>query len=182
MPTCAPGYEVDWTGRYRGEAIASSARTVSGGAPWSAACPPAAWAIVPQGGNTRPRLRRQRSPSRPPWCCRPRLHPLDAVDVPAAQVTAGAGVTIQRATPWPRRGPGLRCRLGGTGERDRRWCGRHQAGGLRVVRFGTMRTQLTGVQAVLADGTIVDDLRGLPKETVGPTCRACCVAARARSR
>jgi len=36
------------------------------------------------------------------------------------------------------------------------------------VRYGTMRSQVMGVQAVLADGTVVDDLRGLPKETVGP--------------
>ena len=41
------------------------------------------------------------------------------------------------------------------------------AGGSRVVRYGTMRAQVTGVEAVLADGSIVGSLAGLPKETVG---------------
>ncbi|MBA3288339.1 MAG: FAD-binding oxidoreductase, partial [Acidimicrobiia bacterium] len=41
------------------------------------------------------------------------------------------------------------------------------AGGSRVVRFGTMRSQVAGVQAVLADGSTVGSLAGLPKETVG---------------
>ena len=41
------------------------------------------------------------------------------------------------------------------------------AGGSRVVRYGTMRQQVVGVEAVLADGTIVGSLAGLPKETVG---------------
>ena len=37
-----------------------------------------------------------------------------------------------------------------------------------MVRFGTMRAQVVGVQAVLADGSVVGSLAGLPKETVGP--------------
>jgi FAD/FMN-containing dehydrogenase len=43
------------------------------------------------------------------------------------------------------------------------------AGGSRVVRFGTMRAQVIGVQAVLADGAVIDELGGLPKETAGPS-------------
>ena len=42
------------------------------------------------------------------------------------------------------------------------------AGGSRVVRFGTMRAQVLGVQAVLADGSVITQLGGLPKETAGP--------------
>ena len=41
------------------------------------------------------------------------------------------------------------------------------AGGSRVVRFGTMRAQVAGITAVLADGSQVGSLAGLPKETVG---------------
>jgi FAD/FMN-containing dehydrogenase len=41
------------------------------------------------------------------------------------------------------------------------------AGGSRVVRFGTMRAQLAGLTAVLADGSLIGSLSGLPKETVG---------------
>src|SRR4029079_6062497 len=41
------------------------------------------------------------------------------------------------------------------------------AGGSRVVRFGTMRNQVAGLHAVLADGSTIGSLAGLPKETVG---------------
>ena len=41
------------------------------------------------------------------------------------------------------------------------------AGGSRVVRFGTMRSQVAGLTAVLADGSEIGSLAGLPKETVG---------------
>ena len=41
------------------------------------------------------------------------------------------------------------------------------AGGINVVRYGTARAQVLGVEAVLADGTIVDSLRALRKDTAG---------------
>ena len=41
------------------------------------------------------------------------------------------------------------------------------AGGSRVLRFGTMRKQVIGVEAVLATGGVVGSLAGLPKETAG---------------
>ena len=94
-------------------------------------------------------------------------HPLDAVDVPAAQVTAGAGVTIERLQRHAR-DAGWTSVSTGRPHGDRRWGGGDERRRVRVVRFGTMRTQVMGVQAVLADGTVVDDLRGPPKETVGP--------------
>ncbi len=41
------------------------------------------------------------------------------------------------------------------------------AGGLHVIRYGHVRRQLMGVQAVLPDGTTVDRLEGLRKDTAG---------------
>ena len=41
------------------------------------------------------------------------------------------------------------------------------AGGINVVRYGTARAQVLGLEAVLADGTIVDSLRSLRKDTAG---------------
>ena len=41
------------------------------------------------------------------------------------------------------------------------------AGGSRVLRYGTMRQQVVGVEAVLASGEVVGSLAGLPKETAG---------------
>ena len=41
------------------------------------------------------------------------------------------------------------------------------AGGINVVRYGTARAQVLGLEAVLADGTIVNSLRSLRKDTAG---------------
>jgi FAD/FMN-containing dehydrogenase len=41
------------------------------------------------------------------------------------------------------------------------------AGGERVLRYGTMRAQIVGIEAVLADGSVVRRLAGLPKDNTG---------------
>src|SRR5207344_370896 len=41
------------------------------------------------------------------------------------------------------------------------------AGGVRVLRYGDTRAQLLGVEAVLADGSIVSHLSGLLKDNTG---------------
>jgi FAD/FMN-containing dehydrogenases len=41
------------------------------------------------------------------------------------------------------------------------------AGGIRVLRYGMYRAQVLGVEAVLADGTIVSSLKGLAKDNSG---------------
>src|SRR5690606_2131586 len=41
------------------------------------------------------------------------------------------------------------------------------AGGLRVLRHGTMRAQVVGVEAVLADGRVLSRLTGLAKDATG---------------
>lgn len=43
------------------------------------------------------------------------------------------------------------------------------AGGTQVLRFGTMRGLVAGVEAVLPDGTIYDGLSGLKKDNRGPS-------------
>jgi len=41
------------------------------------------------------------------------------------------------------------------------------AGGINVVRYGTARAQALGIEAVLADGTVISSLRSLRKDTAG---------------
>lgn len=41
------------------------------------------------------------------------------------------------------------------------------AGGIRVLRYGMYRAQVAGVEAVLADGTVLSSLKGLPKDNSG---------------
>jgi FAD/FMN-containing dehydrogenase len=43
------------------------------------------------------------------------------------------------------------------------------AGGVQVLRFGTMRAQVLGVEAVLAGGLVHDGLGGLKKDNRGPS-------------
>jgi FAD/FMN-containing dehydrogenase len=41
------------------------------------------------------------------------------------------------------------------------------AGGINVIRYGTARQQVLGLEVVLADGSIIDGLRSLHKDTAG---------------
>lgn len=41
------------------------------------------------------------------------------------------------------------------------------AGGINVIRYGTARQQVLGLEVVLADGTVIDALRSLRKDTAG---------------
>lgn len=45
------------------------------------------------------------------------------------------------------------------------------AGGIRVCAFGSTRAQLLGVRAVMPDGSLIDDMRALPKDNTGYSLR-----------
>ncbi len=162
------GYETDWLNKYHGVSrCVVRPGTVDEVSAVVRACAHAGVAIVPQGGNTGlvggsvPRGGEVVLSTR-------RLDRLDPVDVSAMQVTVGAGVTIEElqqharaagldfAVDWGARASAT---VGGGVSTN--------AGGSRVVRFGTMRAQVMGLQAVLADGSVVTQLGGLPKETAG---------------
>ena len=170
-PDVLLGYEVDWTGRFRGHAAAivrpGTVDEVAAIVGWCAAH---GVAIVAQGGNTGLvgggvpvgaaegavvlSLRRL-----------DRLPPVDAL---AGQLTAGAGVTLAAlhahvaAAGWAF-GVDLAARdsatVGGMVATN--------AGGVRVLRHGAMRAQVLGVEAVLGDGTVVRHLDGLVKDNTG---------------
>ncbi len=166
------GYETDWTGRYRGRCSAvvrpgTTAEVVA----VLRYCNDHAVAVVAQAGNTGlvgasvPRAASNRTSI---VLSMRRLDTITGVDASSLQVTTGAGVTI---ADWKRaaRANGLDTPID-FASRDSATVGgaiATNAGGSRVVRFGTMRQQLVGVEAVLADGTVVGSLAGLPKETVG---------------
>ncbi len=172
-PDMVMGYDTDWLGRRPGRArCVVRPGTVEEVAAVVTACAAAGASIVPQGGNTGlvdgsvPRHHEVVLSTR-------RLDYLGHVDRAAMQVTAGAGVTIEMlqhhardagldfAVDWGARASAT---VGGAVSTN--------AGGSRVVRFGTMRAQVLGVQAVLADGSVVTQLGGLPKETAGPPLHA----------
>ncbi|HUG47367.1 MAG TPA: FAD-binding oxidoreductase [Candidatus Limnocylindria bacterium] len=131
-----------------------------------AACNRAAIGVVPQGGNTGmvgggvPRAGEV-------VISTTRLRDLEPVD-DAGEVTVGAGVTLAsvqahvRAAGWD---------IGiDFGSRDSATIGgmvATNAGGIRVLRYGPMRGQLRGLEAILADGRIVRRLPGLVKDNTG---------------
>lgn len=164
-------YERDWTGRYLGAASAvvrpAATDEVAGVLAW---CDANGVVVVPQGGNTglvaggvpvgeargAVVLSTQRLRDRGP------------VDTASAQVTVGAGVTIAELDALAATA-GLAFGVD-FGARDSATIGgavATNAGGLRALRFGMVRDQLRGFEAVLADGRVVADLRGLVKDNTG---------------
>lgn len=171
-PDVRAGHETDWTGRWSGNAtavvrpadeaeVAAVLRT----------CNDRDVHVIPQAGNTGlvggsvPR----RSTVRPQIVLSlARLDELGPCDPTTMQVTVGAGVTIA-AWQAHARAAGLDTPVD-FAARDSATVGgaiATNAGGSRVVRYGTMRSQVCGIRALLADGTVVGALDGLPKETAG---------------
>lgn len=161
-------YETDWTRRFSGEALAVvRPGTVDDVAGVLRACAAAGTPVVPQGGNTGlvggsvPRGGEVVLSTR-------RLDEVGPVDQLAGEVTVGAGATLAsvqsaaRAAGWDV-GVDL-------GARDSATIGgmvATNAGGVNVLRHGSMRRQLLGFEAVQADGTILRRLPGMPKDNTG---------------
>lgn len=161
-------YETDWTRRFTGRA-----RCVvrPGSTPEVAtvvsACARAGVPMVPQGGNTG--LVGGGVPTDGEVVVSlTRLDALGPVDTVSAQVTVGAGVRLSELQRHVR-AAGLDLGVD-LAARDSATVGglvATNAGGERVLRYGSMRAQLVGIEAVLADGTLVSRLVGLPKDNTG---------------
>jgi FAD/FMN-containing dehydrogenase len=160
------GYALDWTGGFRGHTPAvlrpgSTAEVAS----LLALCSDANVAVVPQGGNTG--LVGGGVPLHGEVVLSlARLGQLSPVDADAGQVTAGAGVTLQQvADADPALDLGVL--IASRGSATVGGAIATNAGGLRVLRYGPMRAQVRGIEAVLSDGTIVSHLTGLAKDNTG---------------
>lgn len=170
------GYTTDWTRRYRGTARCvvrpASAGEVAGVV---GACAGRRVAIVPQGGNTGLvaggvpyRTGAGAANELPVLLSTRRLTRLDPVDMLSGQVTAGAGVTIAElrahaAAAGFEYGVKVASResatVGGTIATN--------AGGVQTIRYGGTRAQVLGVEAVLADGSVVSRLGGIAADNTG---------------
>ena len=161
-------YEHDFSGRYSGTARLvvrpSDTHQVAG---VLAACASHGAAIVPQGGNTGlvgagvPR-------DHEVLLSLQRLTEVGEVDPAIGQVTVGAGTTLASLQSIAR-GAGLDATLD-FGARDSCTVGgvvACDAGGARALRHGTARAHVAGLEAVLADGTVVSRLAGMTKDNAG---------------
>ena len=166
-------FETDWTRRFTGSARAVvRPATTSQVARVLAACAEAGVPVVVQGGNTGlvgGAVPGPESAGNPPvLLVTTRLDELSAVSVAARQVTAGAGVRLAALTTHAR-AAGLDFGVD-LAARDSATVGgmvATNAGGIRVVRYGSMREQVAGAEAVLADGRIISRLDGLAKDSTG---------------
>jgi FAD/FMN-containing dehydrogenase len=170
-PEVRSQYETDWTRRFSGpcSAVVRPASTAEVSAVM-AACTVAGVPVVVQGGNTGLVGGGVPGPDGPPpvILSTTRLDAIGPVDRAASQVTAGAGVTLGRLQAAAR-ADGLVFAVD-LAARDSATVGgmiATNAGGLHVIRYGGMRAQVLGVEAVLADGTVVSRLSGLVKDNTG---------------
>lgn len=167
-PGLTAAYETDWTRRFTGRSRAVVRPGDTGEvAAVLRACTAAGQPVVPQGGNTGlvggsvPRGGEVLLSTR-------RLDHLEPVEPVGGTVVAGAGATLA-ALQAHATAAGLQV---GTdfASRDSATVGglvATNAGGLNVLRHGDVRAQLRGIEAVLADGTVVTRLSRLAKDTTG---------------
>lgn len=161
-------YENDWTGRFSGSAgcvvrPADSGQVVA----VVRACALAGVPLVVQGGNTGLVGGGVPAGGEVVLSLR-RLTSLCEVDLAAGQVSAGAGVTLAELQRHVR-GAGADFGVD-LAARDSATVGglvATNAGGIRVLRYGSMRAQLVGAEAVLADGSVVRRMGGLVKDGTG---------------
>ena len=160
----------DWRGRWTGQsgAILQPATTKEVAAIVALAVSESV-ALVPQGGNTS--MVGGATPPEDGSALILSLRRMNCVrEVGEAFAVAEAGVILEHlheaAAEIGQRFPltlGSRgsCTIGGLVSTN--------AGGTQVLRFGTMRGLVAGLEAVLPDGTVHDGLSGLKKDNRGPS-------------
>ncbi|MCX7620793.1 MAG: FAD-binding oxidoreductase [Acidimicrobiales bacterium] len=167
-PDLTRPFAVDWTGRFQGRtpAVVRPATTeeVAG---VLAACNQAGVSVVPQGGNTGLVGGSVPLDGEIVLSLR-RLVSVSDVDRDARVVLAGAGVTLAELREHAHRA-GLEYPVDLAARESATVGGMvaTNAGGLHFLRYGGTREQLAGIEAVLADGSVVRHTLGLAKDNTG---------------
>ena len=160
----------DWRGRYTGTALAmASPASTDEVAALVRLCAQHGVAIVPQGGNSG--MSGGATPAADGQALLlslRRMNAIRAVDVPARQAVCEAGVVLQvlheAAEAQDLRFP---LTLGGKGSATVGGLISTNAGGTQVLRHGSMRALVLGLEAVLADGSVYSALTPLKKDNRG---------------
>ncbi|MGB7374844.1 FAD-binding oxidoreductase [Pontixanthobacter sp.] len=160
----------DWRGRYTGTAIGlASPKSAEEVSALISLCSQHGAAIVPQGGNSG--MSGGATPDESGTAIILSLRRMDAirhVDPQARQITCEAGLILQNlhdaADRYDLRFP---LTLGGKGTATIGGLISTNAGGTQVLRHGTMRAQVAGIEAVMADGQIFSALTPLKKDNRG---------------
>ena len=160
----------DWRGRYHGRALGMAAPADTGEVAALVRLAAAhGVALVPQGGNSGMvgGATPDASGGQVLLSLR-RLNVLGAIDREAGQVTCGAGVILQ-VLHEAAEAAGMRfpLSLGGKGSATVGGLISTNAGGTQVLRHGSMRSLVLGVEVVLADGGVFSGLTPLKKDNRG---------------
>jgi FAD/FMN-containing dehydrogenase len=160
----------DWRGRYTGRALGlASPATTTQVAQLVRLCAEHGVPIVPQGGNSG--MAGGATPDASGTSIILSLRRMNAIrslDAEAGQAVCEAGVILQTFHEAAHEA-GMRfpLTLGGKGSATIGGLVSTNAGGTQVLRHGTMRAQVLGIEAVLADGSIFDGLTALKKDNRG---------------
>ncbi|MEP0190734.1 MAG: FAD-binding oxidoreductase [Erythrobacter sp.] len=160
----------DWRSRYSGRAIAlASPASTQEVSDLVKLCAKHGVPIVPQGGNSG--MCGGATPDdsgKTIVLSLRRMNAIHEIDTSAGQVMCEAGVILQNlheaVEPADMRFP---LTLGGKGSATIGGLISTNAGGTQVLRYGTMRAQVLGLEAVLADGEIFSALTPLKKDNRG---------------
>ena len=160
----------DWRGRFTGRALAlAQPADTAELAALVRLCGRHEVPIVPQGGNSG--MCGGATPDQSGTALLLSLRRLDRIepiDPAARQVTCGAGVVLE-VLHQAAEAAGLRfpLTLGGKGSATVGGLISTNAGGTQVLRHGSMRALVLGLEAVLADGSVLSILRPLKKDNRG---------------
>lgn len=160
----------DWRGRYTGRALAlASPASTAEVAALIKLCAGHRIPVVPQGGNSG--MAGGATPDasgRAILLSLRRMDRIRSLSVAAGQAECEAGVILQ-SLHEAAQSVGLRfpLTLGGKGSATIGGLISTNAGGTQVLRHGTMRAQVLGLEAVLASGEVLDLLTPLKKDNRG---------------
>eukprot|EP00873_Tetraselmis_striata_P040079 jgi/Tetstr1/460343/TSEL_005643.t1 len=164
---CAP-YNSDWMRKYTGQSqIALKPRTTEQVAAILEYCNRRKLAVVPQGGNTG-----LVGGSVPVYdevvLNTSNMNSVHSIDPISGVLVCQAGCVLQRLDDYARDhgfimpldlGAKGSCQIGGNVATN--------AGGLRLVRYGSLHGSVLGLEVVLANGTVLDLLQTLRKDNTG---------------
>jgi len=172
--TCDPDllepWLTDWRGRYTGSALGmASPASTNDVAKFVKLCAQHKVAIVPQGGNSG--MSGGATPDESGASVLLSLRRMNGIrefDPQAQTIICDAGVILQNLHETAEEA-GLRfpLTLGGKGSATIGGLISTNAGGTQVLRHGTMRAQVLGIEAVLPNGDVFDGLTALKKDNRG---------------
>jgi FAD/FMN-containing dehydrogenase len=167
-PDVIAPYAEDWTRRWQGKPLAVvRPADVDQVAAVVRACAEAAVPLVPQGGNTGLVGGGVPQDGEVVLSLR-RLNSIGPLDLLGRTLVAGAGATLSTVQGAARAG-GLELGIDFAARESATIGGivATNAGGERVLRHGVTRGQVSGLELVLADGSIVRRMSGLAKDNTG---------------